>query len=187
MPYPSKTSSDEILAAALELLEQQGPEALSMRTLANKLDIVPNAIYRYYPDRDALEAALGLSGAAQLHLALEKASKRKSSGASLLALAKAYLTFAKARPHLYDLTMRNHPSLEGHPENYAKLWSFVVAVVSKATGKAFDDNAAVALWSYLHGCVGLERADVLGDHKPKRGFEVGLEALLLGLKAKNRA
>jgi AcrR family transcriptional regulator len=186
MPYPSKTNHKEILSVALELLEREGLEALSMRTLAAKLEVVPNALYRYYPDRDALKAALGLEGAVRLHLALARASKGKPPKATLLAVAKAYLNFAENHPHLYDLTMRNHPSLEGHPENYANLWLFVVTLTSQFTGEANDDNAAVALWSFLHGCVGLERANLLGDHKPKHGVEVGLEALLVGFKEKRK-
>ena len=178
MPYPAKIDSEEVLQAALVLLEAQGREALSMRTLAAKLTVVPNALYRYYPDKAALEAALGLLGAEQLHLALAATVKGKSAERAIMAVSRAYLEFGLSRPKLYDLTMQNHPSLSGHPEHYAALWGFVVELVSRFSGKPNDAAMAVAFWSFLHGFVGLERADLLGQHKPRGGFEVGLKVFL---------
>jgi AcrR family transcriptional regulator len=58
MPYPAKTNAQTILTAAIEHLEQYGEEALSMRELASSLGLSPRALYRYYPDRAALEAAI---------------------------------------------------------------------------------------------------------------------------------
>ena len=47
----------EIVAAARELLEAEGPEGLSMRRLADRLGIRAPSIYKHLPDKQALEAA----------------------------------------------------------------------------------------------------------------------------------
>ena len=48
----------EIVDAALELLEEEGPDGLSMRRLAERLGIRAPSIYKHLPDKQALEAAI---------------------------------------------------------------------------------------------------------------------------------
>jgi AcrR family transcriptional regulator len=48
----------EIVDVALELLEQEGPDGLSMRRLADRLGIRAPSIYKHLPDKRALEAAI---------------------------------------------------------------------------------------------------------------------------------
>jgi TetR/AcrR family tetracycline transcriptional repressor len=49
---------DEILDAALDLLDEGGIEATSVRGIAAKVGVAPNAVYTYYPDKAAVLAAL---------------------------------------------------------------------------------------------------------------------------------
>jgi AcrR family transcriptional regulator len=51
-------SRERIVDASLGLLEQEGWEALSMRRLAQQLDVWPMAVYRYFRDKDELVDAL---------------------------------------------------------------------------------------------------------------------------------
>jgi len=48
----------EILAAAHEELAAGGAAGLSLRAIARRLQMVPSALYRYFPSRDALLTAL---------------------------------------------------------------------------------------------------------------------------------
>ncbi|MDE3206987.1 MAG: TetR/AcrR family transcriptional regulator [Acidobacteriota bacterium] len=48
----------EILQAARDELAEVGPSALSLRSVARRLGMVPSALYRYFPSRDALLTAL---------------------------------------------------------------------------------------------------------------------------------
>ena len=52
----------EIVAAARELLEAEGPEGLSMRRVAERVGIRAPSIYKHLPDKQALEAALISAG-----------------------------------------------------------------------------------------------------------------------------
>jgi TetR/AcrR family transcriptional regulator, tetracycline repressor protein len=52
------TSRDEILDAAMELIDREGVDALSMRSLAAKLDVAVTAIYHHVGNRRQLEEAL---------------------------------------------------------------------------------------------------------------------------------
>ena len=52
----------EIVDVALELLEEEGPDGLSMRRLADRLGIQAPSIYKHLPDKQALEAAIISAG-----------------------------------------------------------------------------------------------------------------------------
>jgi TetR/AcrR family tetracycline transcriptional repressor len=51
-------SEDEILDAALELLDEGGQNAASLRGIAAKVGVAPNAVYTYFPDKAAVFKAL---------------------------------------------------------------------------------------------------------------------------------
>lgn len=52
----------QIVAVARELLEQEGPAALTMRRLAERLGIRAPSLYKHLPDKAALEAAIIATG-----------------------------------------------------------------------------------------------------------------------------
>jgi AcrR family transcriptional regulator len=52
---------EQIATEALDLMARHGPNSLNLATLARTVGIVPSAIYRHYPDKDAvLDAVLEL-------------------------------------------------------------------------------------------------------------------------------
>jgi TetR/AcrR family tetracycline transcriptional repressor len=58
-PGPRRAlSQDQILQAALSLLDAGGANAASVRGIAAKVGVAPNAVYTYFPDKAALVKAL---------------------------------------------------------------------------------------------------------------------------------
>ena len=51
-------TEDEILDAALDLLDEGGPDAASVRGIAARVGVAPNAVYTYFPDKAAVIKAL---------------------------------------------------------------------------------------------------------------------------------
>ena len=47
-------SRDRILRAAVELADREGLESLSMRKVAQELDVVPMALYRHVANKDEM-------------------------------------------------------------------------------------------------------------------------------------
>jgi AcrR family transcriptional regulator len=47
-------TEDQILDAAMDLLDEGGPSAASVRGIAAKVGVAPNAVYTYFPDKAAL-------------------------------------------------------------------------------------------------------------------------------------
>jgi TetR/AcrR family tetracycline transcriptional repressor len=51
-------TEEEILDAALSLLDGGGPDAASVRGIAARVGVAPNAVYTYFPDKAAVVRAL---------------------------------------------------------------------------------------------------------------------------------
>ncbi|NUT21842.1 MAG: TetR/AcrR family transcriptional regulator [Hamadaea sp.] len=139
----------EIVQVARELLEREGPAALSMRRLGDQIGIRASSIYEHLRDKDALEAALisvGFEEQAELFA-------RAVQGAAnpILALTSAYRDFARRQPNLYRLMTERalrHDLLAPGVEEAAAL------PLLHATGG--DHEQARAIWAFAHGMVILE-------------------------------
>jgi AcrR family transcriptional regulator len=178
MPYPSKTDRETILAAAVKHLAHASIRDLSLRNVAASLDLAPNAIYRYFSDRSALEAALANEAARRLELALRKAADGCEPVTAIREMSSAYIQFARENRHLYQ-TMTSLHAPEHDASFHQSLWTFTVERVQKIAGTDRAAQAAVALWAFLHGVVTLEAAQVFGESKPASGLEFGLDAWLM--------
>jgi AcrR family transcriptional regulator len=180
MPYPAKTDPDQILSTAIQILETDGREALSMRKLAEALDLKAPSLYRHFADRNTLEQAIAASAARQLRDALEVAIRPLRSPAKILhQSARTYCEYAKTHTDLYDLMMAGFTPASV-PES-KDLWNLVLEIIARITGNPDDTSAAVALWAFLHGFVTLERNGLFGPSGPKNALEVGIDALITGL------
>src|SRR5712664_3966128 len=84
--------------AALELLEEGGSAALSLRAVARRAGVAHSAPYRHYADRDALISSVAAVGYRELAEHLAAAHPAPSTPDDLAAVAIAYVQFALARP-----------------------------------------------------------------------------------------
>jgi AcrR family transcriptional regulator len=180
MPYPSKTDRQTILSAAVKQLAHVGIRDLSLRNLAASLELAPNAIYRYFSDRSALEAALASEAARQMELALRRAADGREPVTAIREMSSAYIKFAKDNRHLYDVMMSPHVPKHDAIQHQS-LWTFTVEQVQRIAGSDLAAQASVALWAFLHGAVALEAAEVFGDSKPASGIGFGLDAWFMAL------
>ena len=180
MPYPSKTDCQTILSAAVKELARGGIRDLSLRHIAASLGLAPNAIYRYFSDRRALEAALSSEAARQMELALRRAAEGCEPVTAIREMSSAYIKFAKHNRHLYEAMMSLHAP-EHDATFHESLWTFTVEQVQRIAGPDRAPQASVALWAFLHGAVMLQAAQVLGELKPASGLEFGFEAWLMAV------
>jgi AcrR family transcriptional regulator len=139
----------EIVRAARELLEEEGPDALSMRRIGDRLGIRASSIYEHLRDKQALEAALISMGFEEQAELFTQAVHRSDD--PLASLTSAYRDFAHRQPHLYRL-MTERPLrrdlLAPGVETAAAM------PLLNATGG--DLEQARAFWAFAHGMVILE-------------------------------
>jgi AcrR family transcriptional regulator len=149
-PTPLTPRVREITAAARELLEREGVEALTMRRLAERIGIRAPSLYKHLPDKAAVEAAVIASGLEDLAAVLEAAVD--GAAEPVMALAVAYRGFALGHPHLYRLMTDRPLPRERLP---AGVEERAAAPVLRAVG---DQDRARAVWAFAHGMVVLELA-----------------------------
>ena len=77
MPRPRSLTPDQIAAAALAVIDRDGLDALSMRTVARQLGIGAMSLYRYVTDRDQLEELVVDLVLEAVDISLPRASARR--------------------------------------------------------------------------------------------------------------
>lgn len=113
------TTADKIAAAARELLEKEGAEAVSMRRVAGTVGITPMAIYRHYPDREALLNAVANTGFEELAASLKRRRFRGKLEARLLHMTNVYLDHALQNPRLFELMfLRKREGARVYPQDF---------------------------------------------------------------------
>ncbi len=171
----------------MEQLAREGMRAVTIRGLAGSLGLAPNALYRYFADRAALEGAMAAESTRQLHRSLLCAAEGKSPVEAVRSMAWSYVGFAREHHFIYEVMMLPEKESTEAAEAGGALWSFVSGQVERLTGPAQAGLASVALWALLHGMVGLEAAGACGEQKPAQGFEFGLKAWLEAASAVGEA
>jgi AcrR family transcriptional regulator len=95
------STQERIFAAARALFDQNGVDGVSMRRIADKVGITPMAIYKHYPDKDALLNALMLDGFAAWEARVEKIREPEPLD-WLRQMSEAFLDFALTQPRRYE-------------------------------------------------------------------------------------
>jgi AcrR family transcriptional regulator len=93
----------EIIGAAQDELALVGAAALSLRAVARRLEMVPSALYRYFPSRDALLTALIIESYERIGDVAARASLGDAPMERWLSLARGVRDWAQAHPHEWAL------------------------------------------------------------------------------------
>ena len=96
----------EIVAAARDELSDVGPAALSLRSVARRLGMVPSALYRYFPSRDSLLTVLIIEAYESVGAAAEQASSAVAGASPMarwLSVCEAVRQWAQDHPHQWAL------------------------------------------------------------------------------------
>lgn len=124
-----EATREEIKALAREQMATSGTAALALNAIARAMGMVPSALYRYYPDRNALITALILDAFASLASALQSADAGPSYGARMLSAARVYRCWALANPVDFQLVFGNPiPEYHAPPEQTAPAMQRVFGV-----------------------------------------------------------
>lgn len=138
-----------MLAAAGQLLEKKGIEALSLREAARRAGVSHAAPYRHFRDREALLAALAAEGFRMFRERLETAER--SGG--LRARGEAYIAFALAHPQRFRLMFGSGISLAGSAdlrEQAGRAFGGLERAIAAHAGQDAP-HAAIAAWALVHG------------------------------------
>src|SRR5580700_9360888 len=98
MPAHSQTSTAAIVAAGRQLLEELGPDSLTMRDVAEAVGVRTPSLYKRVRSRSDLLRLILEDVTDELTVALDTAASSDDPAASLRAMMAVYRAFAHANP-----------------------------------------------------------------------------------------
>src|SRR5216684_9391307 len=105
---------EALVNAALKRLEAEGVESISLRELARDAGVNHRAVYRHFPDKLSLLAAVAECGWRRLAQRLRKSTAGKAPGEpALIAGAIGFFQFARDCPNLFHLMAGARINTEG--------------------------------------------------------------------------
>jgi AcrR family transcriptional regulator len=174
---------DLIIAAARDLAEKEGWEAVTTRRLAQLVEYSQPVLYSHFDGKDAIVRAVAIEGFAELAAQLHHArSAAEAPEPALRAVCAAYLTFAAAQPALYQamfvLPLDVKFASEETPSPLKAAFAELVSAL-----KPFDahpDLLAEVTWATLHGLAVLRG----GGRIPPQGQEARIDLLVSQIVAR---
>jgi len=188
------TTAEKILRAAHKLFDREGAEAVTMRRVADTVGITPMAIYRHFPNREALLKRVSDDSFQSVADSWQEQPERGGVIERLLATQVLYLDYALAHPHLFDHAFSvRRDDARRFPEDFRARRSPTLNVVADAVAEGMrmgvlreDDpwDVAMTLWAHTHGLVALYRAGRFSyDERQFRVFyRASIGRLLDGIK-----
>jgi TetR/AcrR family tetracycline transcriptional repressor len=173
---PPLLHHDDIVAAAVAVIDAEGLDALTMRRLGAALNVAAMSLYRHFPNRDAVLAAVVNR--------LTTSTAYTAGGtwtASLRAFATAYRGMLLDHPHAVAL-------LATHPMDESIGISLIAPLLSQFAAEGIEQDQAitvvqsVAVFTLGHALaqVGGEPPDPSTAPYYDAWFDAGLTALLRG-------
>ena len=151
MGAPAKISRDEILAGALELVQERGADALNARALARTLGCSTQPIFRHFASMEEVRRAV-LERAHTVYLQAVQADMEQSADSLYKASGMGYIEFARTQPRLFRLLfMRSREPGDPGPE--ASDWQPFTALAGKSAGldAANAELFHLEMWAVVHG------------------------------------
>lgn len=143
-----------VIAAGLARLQSGDGGELGLRALARDVGVSATALYRHFPDKEALLDALADEGLRRLG-ALQAQAWLKAGGgiAGFKATGAAYVRFAHDEPALFRLSFtRQMPDRKEGGDGGEVAYNLLRAGVGEALPGVKDpDVAALHAWSLVHG------------------------------------
>jgi AcrR family transcriptional regulator len=184
-PEAQRSVRDELLHAAVGLLDEHGPDALQTRKVASAAGTSTMAVYTHFGGMRALIAEVAEEGVRQFDAALA-VPQTGDPVTDLFVAGAAYRRYAIEHPHMYRLMFGSTSAhgisapagnvltltvaeIEQHAPSFARLVRAVhrSIVAGRITVCSADDDAAVVaaasqFWALIHGFVMLELAGYYG-------------------------
>jgi AcrR family transcriptional regulator len=161
MPTPERTNVDAIVAAATEILERNGADALTMQAVAAAVGVRAPSLYKRVRSRNDVIRLVMERVAIDLGDALDAAVDGiHDPRERVLALLHATRAFARARPNAYSLLFARLPDdALPEPAVLAGTIAAVLRVSADLVGEGHALEAARTLTAWVHGFVSMELAD----------------------------
>lgn len=170
-PYHHGDLARALREHALALLDEVGPEDLTLREVARRAGVSHAAPYRHYPDKRALLTALAVEGLGLLAAAIEAAlaAAGPDMRARFLAAGYAYVRFSIDHPSHFKANFLTTEVDQGSPEMVRAsqaCFGILLRYIAEAQAAGFFGpgdpmEIATAVWAMHQGLASLAALGVL--------------------------
>ena len=144
-----------LVEAGYEILEAEGREALTLRSVSDRTGVSKMAPYRHFADKSALMTAIGQHGFVLLRDQLKRVDKGKDPRKALVELAVAHIEFAVEHPDLFRLMFGPDPQIGGDQADLAHDPDTAFGILARRIRQVFPEAetavATLSCWSFVHG------------------------------------
>ncbi|WP_209123994.1 TetR/AcrR family transcriptional regulator [Alkalihalobacillus sp. BA299] len=181
--------TETIVIIAAEMADAKGIEAVTLASLAKKLQVRSPSLYNHIASLEELKKKIAIYGLEQLFDKLAEAARDKTGDDAVRSLAIAYVAFVRAHPGLYETTLQapdaNDPELQYAGSKIVKLAVDVLSAYNLS--KEASLHAVRGLRSILHGFASLEQKGGFGlPLDVNVSFTLLIDAFLRGLYTINQ-
>jgi len=99
-------TADRVTEEAAALVDEQGIDALTLATLAARLDVRAPSLYKHVASLEALRQSVAVRAKTEFGHTLEAAAGELVGDAAVHAIAHGYREWARRHPGRYSLTLR---------------------------------------------------------------------------------
>lgn len=161
MPPKVKITSNEIIAAAVDIVRESGIDSLNARALAKRLNCSTQPIFRDFRSMDEIKQ-LVLQKAFEIYVEYIHNAMRQNEYPPYKASGMAYIRFATDERQLFLLLFMRDRSDEQIPEKEA-LTDELTELIAKGTG--IDEKSAyrlqIEMWMLVHGIAAMAATNYL--------------------------
>ncbi len=179
MPTPDRTSLEQIIGAAREILESDGLAGLTMQAVAERVGVRAPSLYKRVRSRDALIGLVAEATILDLGERLGAIDSSPDPRQDLAALARVFRAFAHERPTGYRLIF-GWSSETAKPGRDASASSVgpLLRITTELAGPADALSAARTFTAWANGFLSMELAGAfqLGG-SVEDAFEYGIAHL----------
>ena len=164
-----KDQRQKILDTALEIINQEGFAALSMRKLADRIEYSPASIYLHFDSREQIARELSAAGYAQLLDRLTTAATSPDPIERLTSVGLTYVAFGLEHPETYRLIFMGdsgymtavfaEKTTDSPADRSYQLLLDLAKDLKRAgfdLGRTTANEFAEILWAAMHGIVSLK-------------------------------
>lgn len=182
-----RVTKEAVIQAASDIADKEGLNKVSLKIVAEKLNIRTPSLYNHIESLDDLLREVAHSGMRAMNDQMSQAAVGTSGDTAIKAISAAYFSFMIAHPGVYETVQWAvwHGSSETAElfDNYKSL--FVKLILSCKLKTRNTDEILNLLIGVLHGCTTLQLGKAFTNPEDAiKGLTDSIDTVLLGIHIK---
>lgn len=174
----------DVLDAGFTILDRDGAERVTLKAVADLLDVQSPSLYSHVAGLQGLLDDLAIAATAAFGEALRDSAIGIAGDDAVRAFAHAYRRWAIDHPARYGLTLRSADRPERRTAGIGAVETMDTILAHYGLESREASRVGRSLRASLHGFVTLQAADALGRGDHDASFEAVIDLFLDGLRGR---